>query len=428
MELSLPRGTRDYSPGEAILLNHIITAIEESFKRFGFHPINTPGIELLKTLNAKAYGEEAKKEIYVIEGNEEGLRYDFTVPLARFMAMNRDIPLPFKRYQIGRVWRMDEPQKMRSREFIQADIDIIGSTEPISDAEVISPIAAAFEELGLSEYTILINSRAVLDALLGKFGIPQDNHIEAIRFIDKLAKITPEEIIQKLVSLGASRENSESLLEFIASGSSSSATNNETLKKLRAEIPEANTEILKLESLFGILESCGLGKKIKLDISLARGLDYYTGVVWEFITYKNGQRLPTIASGGRYDNLLEMYSKNSIPAVGSAIGVTRVFELLSKGELLRTHSKVHVAYIKEENQAYAMEVASALRKAGIYTDLGVTKRPLSKQLEYVNSMRIRYVAIIGNQERSENKVRIRDMISGDEELLTVEESITKLKG
>ncbi len=426
MELSLPRGTRDYSPGEAILLNHITNAIEESFKRFGFHPISTPGIELLKTLNAKAYGEDAKKEIYVIEGNEEGLRYDFTVPLARFMAMNRDIPLPFKRYQIGRVWRMDEPQKMRSREFIQADIDIIGSSEPISDAEVISPIAMAFEELGISEYTILINSRAVLDALLGKFGVPQDKHIEAIRVIDKLAKITREEIIRMLASLGTSKESSESLLDFIGSGSD--ANNSETFEKLKSKIPEASAEILKLESLFGILEAYGLGKKAKLDISLARGLDYYTAGVWEFITYENGQRLPTIASGGRYDNLLEMYSKNSIPAVGSAIGVTRVFELLSKGELLKTHSKVHVAYIKEENQAYAMEVASALRKAGIYVDLGVTKRPLSKQLEYVNSMRIRYAAIIGNQERSANKIRIRDMISGDEDLLTVEESITKLKG
>ena len=181
MELSLPRGTKDYNPGETILLKQIILVIEEAFKRFGFHPITTPAIELLSTLNAKAYGEDAKKEIYKIEGAEEGLRYDFTVPLARFMAMNKDLPLPFKRYQIGNVWRMDEPQKMRNREFIQADIDIIGSPEPISDAEVISPIAFALGELGITDYRILINSRMILDRILGKFKVPDQRHNEAIR-------------------------------------------------------------------------------------------------------------------------------------------------------------------------------------------------------------------------------------------------------
>ena len=424
MELSLPRGTKDYSPGETILLKQIMLVIEEAFKRFGFHPITTPAIELLSTLNAKAYGEDAKKEIYKIEGAEEGLRYDFTVPLARFMAMNKDLPLPFKRYQIGNVWRMDEPQKMRNREFIQADIDIIGSSEPISDAEVISPIAFALGELGITNYRILINSRMILDRILGKFKVPDQRHNEAIRVIDKLEKISQEEIIEKLISLGTEKEDAISLISFI---NTSNEKNEETLARLHAKLPEAKDSLESLESLFRMLKLNGLEEKIKFDISLARGLDYYTGGVWEFVTYEDGKRLPTIASGGRYDNLIEMYSKNSMPAVGSAIGVSRVFELLNRAELLKTYSRIHIAYIKEENQEYAIEIASTFRKAGIYADLGVAKRSLAKQLEYVNSMRIKYVAIIGNQERLSKKIRIRDMISGEEEMFDIEEAISKLK-
>ncbi len=423
MNVSLPRGTRDYSPGEAILLNKIISTIEETFKRFGFHPIDTPGIELLETLTGKAYGDDAKKELYILEGKEEGLRYDFTVPLARYIAMNRDIPLPFKRYQIGKVWRMDEPQKMRAREFIQADIDIVGTSEPISDAESIAAIAQAIEAIGVRDYTILINSRLVLDALLGKLGVPQDKYTNAIRILDKLSKIGKDEVAKQIGSLGPGREEIGGMLEFIGM----QGDNKETIERLKSKIPEASEEIGKLTSIIGLLGKYGLSGKITIDLSLARGLDYYTGGVWEFVVFEEGKRLPSIASGGRYDNLMEMYSKNSTPAVGSAIGVSRVFEILDKGEILRTNAKVHVAYIKEENQEYAMSVANAMRQAGIYVDLGLTKRALAKQLEYANSMHIRYVAILGNAEREAKRIKLRDMISGEEQTLSAEEAILKLK-
>jgi histidyl-tRNA synthetase len=166
---------------------------------------------------------------------------------------------------------------------------------------------------------------------------------------------------------------------------------------------------------------------VVLDLSLARGLDYYSGGVWEFVISEEGKRLPSIAAGGRYDNLMALYSKNSVPAVGTTLGVSRVFEFLDKGEILKTNAKVHVAYIKEENLEYAMEVANAMRQAGIYVDLGVMKRALSKQLEYVNSMGIRYVAILGNQEREAKKIKLRDMISGEEEDIGIEEAISKLR-
>jgi histidyl-tRNA synthetase len=423
MNVSLPRGTRDYGPSEAILLNKIIGAVEEMFKRFGFYPLDTPGIELLETLNGKAYGDEAKKELYVIEGKEDGLRYDFTVPLARYMTMNRGIPLPFKRYQIGKVWRMDEPQKMRAREFIQADIDIVGSGEAISDAEAIVPIAMILDQIGIRDYTILINSRIILDSVLYLFKVPKERHLEAIRVLDKLNKIGADEVAKQLTRLGTKVEEAESLLTFIEE----KGENKEILERLEKSLPEAKEELARMGAIFNLIEKYQIKGKAVLDLSLARGLDYYSGGVWEFVISEEGKRLPSIAAGGRYDNLMALYSKNNVPAVGTTLGVSRIFEFLDKGEILKTNAKVHVAYIKEENLEYAMEVANAMRQAGIYVDLGVMKRALSKQLEYVNSMGIRHVAILGNQEREAKKIKLRDMISGEEEDIGIEEAISKLR-
>lgn len=423
MNVSLPRGTRDYSPSEAILLNRILGAAEEMFKRFGFYPLDTPALELLETLNGKAYGDEARKELYIIEGKEDGLRYDFTVPLARYMAMNRDISLPFKRYQIGKVWRMDEPQKMRAREFIQADIDIVGSGEAISDAEAIVPIAMILDQIGIKDYTILINSRIILDSALSQFYVPKEKHVEAIRILDKLNKIGRDEVAKQLIKLGTATEKTEGLLNFIEE----KGENRDILARLEKSLPEAKDELARMGAIFKLIEKYPIKGKVVLDLSLARGLDYYNGVVWEFVISEEGKRLPTIAAGGRYDNLMALYSKNSVPAVGTTLGVSRVFEFLDKGEILKTNAKIHIAYIKEENLEYAMEVANAMRQAGIYVDLGVMKRALAKQLEYVNSMSIRYVAILGNQEREAKKIKIRDMISGEEEVIGLEEAILKLR-
>lgn len=423
MEVGLPRGTRDYSAGEAIVLQGIMVSIEETFRRFGFSPIDTPGIELLDTLNGKAYGEDAKKEIYVIEGGAEGLRYDFTVPLARHMAMKRDIPLPFKRYQIGKVWRMDEPQKMRAREFIQADVDIVGSNEPVSDAEIICAVALALEGSGISEYKIIINSRVILDALMGAFGVPEGRRIEAIRALDKIEKIGREEVSAQLVGLGQEAGKAERMLDFVLEAGGNEAR----LDKLSKTVAGALQSIANIKEVLDRVSLYGIKGEIVVDFSLARGLDYYTGGVWEFCVYKDGKRLPSIASGGRYDRLMEMYSKNPVPAVGAAIGVSRVFEVVKGMELKNTYAKIHVSYIKKENQDYGIEVAVALRAAGIYTDLELTERALSKQLEYVNSMSIPYAIIVGNREREEKKVKLRNMLTGDEEMLGIEEVISRMK-
>ncbi len=423
MNVSLPRGTRDYGPGEAVLLQEIISTIEETFRRFAFSPLDTPGIERLETLAGKAYGAEADKEIYILEGGEEGLRYDFTVPLARYMAMNRDIAFPFKRYQIGKVWRMDEPQKMRAREFIQADIDIVGSAEAISDAEAIAAPALALERIGIKDYTILLSSRVILDAILKVFGIPAEKLAVAIRGIDKLEKIGRDEVAKLLIAAGAAAGKAEELLNFI----SEEQSNEERLAKVANAAPDAGEEARRLSALIGLLSQYGLSGKISVDFSLARGLDYYTGGVWEFVLMEEGRRLPSIASGGRYDGLMALYSKNSIPAVGTAIGVTRVFEVIGRRTFIKTYAKIHIAYIKEENLKYAMQTAVAMRSAGISVDLGLTKRALAKQLEYVNGMAIPYTAILGNKEREAGKIRLRNMINGEEEIIGVEEAIQKLR-
>lgn len=423
MNVSLPRGTRDYDPGETIILKKIMDVAEDTFRRFGFTPIETPSIELLETLNAKAYGDEAKKELYILEGKTEGLRYDFTVPLARFMAMNKDIPLPFKRYQIGRNWRMDEPQRMRSREIIQADIDVVGSNEPISEAESIAAISSVLESIGIKEYSVLLNSRVILNSILSVFEVPKEKHLDAIRAIDKLDKVGREEVLAQLKKIGTDPKNAEALLNFIEER----GENEETLGKLGGNVPDAKEEIKRIEGILGLLQKYKIKGRIVIDLSLARGLDYYTGTVVEFVVFEDGKKLPTIAAGGRYDDLMSMYSKKSVPAFGLSIGINRVFDIVGKGELLKTYAKVHIAYIKEENLDYAVDIANRLRAAGVYADLELTSRNLTKQLEYANSMNIKYVAIIGNQERSAKKIKLRDMVSGDEEVISVEEAIARLK-
>lgn len=423
MGISLPRGTRDFSPSEAILLKKIIWVAEETFKAFGFSPIETPGIETLETLNAKAYGEESEKEIFLLEGKEDGLRYDFTVPLARYMAMNRDIPLPFKRYQIGRIWRMDEPQHMRSRELMQADVDVIGSDEPISDAESIAAVALALDRLGIKNYKIFINNRKMLDSILEYYGVPKEGQGAAIRAIDKLEKIGGNEVSGLLKKAGMEPKKAEEMLNFLQE----KGTVTETLSRIDAIAEKSKEDTKNLREIIRLLGNYGILGEIAVDLSLARGLDYYTGGIWEFVVFDGGKRLPTIAAGGRYDSLLALYSKNSTSAVGTSLGISRVFEVIKNGEPLRSYAKIHIAYIKEDNLEYAMHVASALRASGIYTDLGLTRRNLTKQLEYANSMKIRYVAILGNQEREANKVKLRDMASGEEETLDIEGIIEKLK-
>jgi len=423
VEPSLPRGMRDFNTAEAIARREVLAVVEEMFRRFGFSPIETPALENLNVLYAKTYGEESGKEIFKIEGEDAALRYDFTVPLARFIAMNKDTPLPFKRYQIGPIWRKDEPQRMRYREFLQADIDIVGSSELISDAEVIAVAAQVLDELGVSGYKILINDRIILNGVLSFFGVPNEKNVEAIRLIDKLPKVGNEEVIKGLVELGVKQENARSLIEFIIK----EEDNDEKLNRVEANIG-IKEEISKLRELIRLIELYKVKGDIVIDLSLARGFDYYTSFVWEFIVYdENGKRLPTIVAGGRYDNLIGIFLNQQIPATGISIGIDRIMNVIGSSEETKSYARVYIASMGNVLD-YSLYVANALRAAGINTDINVTKRNIAKQLEYANAMRFRYVAIIGEREQSSNKLKLRDMISGNEELLDIDEAIKVIKG
>ena len=423
VEPSLPRGMRDFNTAEAIARREVLAVVEETFKRFGFSPIETPALENLTVLYAKTYGEESGKEIFKIEGEDAALRYDFTVPLARFIAMNKDTPLPFKRYQIGPIWRKDEPQRMRYREFLQADIDIIGSSELISDAEVVAVAAQVLDELGVSGYKILISDRIILNGILSFFGVPKEKNVEAIRLIDKLPKVGNEEVIEGLVGLGVKQENARSLIEFIIK----EEDNDEKLNRVEANIG-IKEEINKLRELIRLIGLYKVKGDIVVDLSLARGLDYYTSFVWEFIVYdENGKRLPTIVAGGRYDNLIGTFLNQQIPATGISIGIDRIMNVIGSSTDRKSYARVYVATVGNVLD-YLLYVANALRAAGVNTDINVTKRNIAKQLEYANAMRFRYVAIVGEREQSSNKLKLRDMISGNEELLDIDEAIKVIKG
>ena len=423
MPEDLPRGTRDLAPAEAIAVKYITGIVEEVFKRFGFYPIDTPSIENLSTLNAKAYGTETTKEIYKIDGSEEGLRYDFTVPLARFMASNKDLAMPFKRYQIGTVWRRDEPQKLRYREFLQADIDIVGSAEADADAEAIAAPALALEELGAGDYLIMLNSRQLFQQILAYYKVPGEKQNLVFRIIDKLQKISRDDAVKQLVGVGMGNNDAEELLNFVQQ----EGDNEQKLQKISANIEGAKDSVGKVRELITLLGGYKLNGKIILDLSLARGLDYYTSFVWEFIVEESGKRLPSVGGGGRYDNLIGMYSKKSVPAVGTSLGISRIFDVMKPKDLVKSYAKIYMAYIGSQNRDYALNAANMLRGNGIYLDLNLTSRNLSKQLEYAAALGIQRVIIIGDKEREANKLRLRNMQNGEEELISLQEVIQKLR-
>ena len=423
--IGLPRGTADYGTTDAIAIKEILAVIEEAFKRFGFSPIITPAIENTAVLNAKAYGEESTKEIYLLDGKDSALRFDLTIPLARFMAMNKDVQLPFKRYQIDRVWRKDEPQFMRSREFFQADIDIVGCADMSGDAECIMATLSALEAVGITDYVLLVNSRASLDLVMGHFGIPAEMRSSAMRIIDKMSKVSASEAIRQIAELGIKEDNVQQLIAFITEKSDSG----EKLNKLEMNIEGSKPEAEMMRALLTRLSKYGIRGNAEVDFSLARGLDYYTGLIWEIaVRDEKGNRLPSIGSGGRYDRLIGMYTKSNIPAVGSSIGVTRLLSILKNRLERKTYADVHVIQIGRDVDDYVISTANALRGHGIYTDMNVTGRGISKQLEHAHALGIRYAAIIGSQEAAAKKVKLRNMQTGTEELLDISDAIARIKG
>lgn len=425
-------GFMELLPKDQILFNQMKEKIQKSYERFGFLPLNTPIIEMADVLLAKA-GGETEKQIYRFNkgDNDLALRFDLTVPLAKYVTeYYNELSFPFRRYQIGKVYRGERPQKGRFREFYQCDIDIIGDGELniINDAEIPSIIYTTIKELGFEDFTICMNNRKILNGLFKDLN-QEEVSIEIMRVIDKLEKIGKEKVIESLKELGVSEENVNKIITFIEIDGTTDEKLNaleklEIKNELFAEGVEELKQVVKYVRDFGVPDT-----NFKVDLTIARGLDYYTGTVYE--TFLNEYReIGSVCSGGRYDNLAEFYTDKKLPGVGVSIGLTRLFYKLNELGAIREDrksiAKVLVAPMTE-NIEYAVQVATTLRNAGINTEVYLEDRKIKAKFKYADRLQIPYVATIGEDEIQLEKVALKNMQTGEQVIVKPEEAIDMLK-
>ncbi len=412
-------GFMELLPNEQILFDQIKQTIENTYKKFGFLPIDTPIVELSEVLLAKA-GGETEKQIYRFEKGDTdlSLRFDLTVPLAKYVAKNYgNLSFPFRRYQIGKVYRGERMQKGRFREFYQCDIDIIGDEklDIINDAELPSVIYTIFKELGFNNFTIRINNRKILNGLFEEIG-QKDSAVEILRIIDKIDKIGKEAVVEELKKLNIKEEAICKIINFIQIDGS----NDEKLEKIKELKIENNifkeglqelTQVIKYIRIFGVPE-----ENFKVDLTIARGLDYYTGTVYE--TFLNDYReLGSVCSGGRYEDLAKYYTDKKLPGVGISIGLTRLFYKLNELNIINANKKSvsDVLIIPMiENLEKPIQLAGELRMLGVNTEIYLNEKKLKAKFKYADKLEIPKVIIIGEDEVKENKVKIKNMITGEE--------------
>ena len=435
MEKIQPRtlpGFMELLPNEQIVFNEIKEKIQKSYERFGFLPLDTPIIEDANVLLAKAWGE-TEKQIYRFNKGENdlALRFDLTVPLAKYVSeYYGQLSFPFKRYQIGKVYRGEKAQAGRYREFYQCDVDIIGDGELniIHDAEIPSIIYTTFKELGFEKFTIHINNRKILNGIFDEIG-STEKATEILRIIDKIEKIGAEKVKEELKELGLQDKEIETIMNFIEiKGSNSEKIN--TLKSL-----EINSEIFKkgleeLEQVINYIKVLGVPENnFEIDLTIARGLDYYTGTVYETFL-DDYKKLGSVCSGGRYENLAEYYTDKKLPGVGISIGLSRFFYQASKEGLFNSEkksiSKVLVIPMTE-NLEKCMEIATTLRKEKINTEIYLADKKIKAKFKYADKLNIPYTIVIGDDEIANNKVTLKCMETGEQETLSIEEVIEKIK-
>lgn len=416
MKVERVKGMRDFSSEDMLIRDFILDTIRNGFEIFGFEPLETPVLEYWSTLSAKGTGgSEILNESYVFKdkGNREiGLRYDLTVPLARFVAMNPNLPLPFKRYQVDKVWRYSDIAKGRLREFYQADIDIVGSNNILADAEIISCAIFVLKKLKFNEFLVRLNNRKILSAILKYSGVDKNKEIEVLRTIDKLDKIKEQGVRDEL-KVKISEDAVEKIFDII----NIDGTKEEVLQKtekLVGKFPDGKNGIEELKQLLNYLTLFGYDTKIKIDLSLARGLDYYTGPIFEISTAEN---IGSIAGGGRYDNMIGIFLGREIPATGISLGIERIIEVIKDKKIFsfeKTKIRVLVANANKSMLNEALKIAKILRGRNIPTIVDLRERNLSKQLEFADTLGIPFVIIVGQKGLKEGKVTLRDMKTGEQ--------------
>jgi len=435
MKFQPPKGTRDFSPEEMIVREYVIQTIKKIFESYGFDTIETTALEDLELLTAKS-GEDVAKQIFRIETEKErkiGLRFDLTVPLARFLANNPQIPKPFKRYVIAPVWRYEEPQAGRLRQFYQADVDVCGSKSMEADVECIACAVDCLKALGFKGLRVRINNRKILEGFIEviKKEVVKEvkiefGSLEIFRIIDKIGKIGTEGVKEELRKIGLPKEQIEDLLKMITVNGKFENVFKRG-EKLLANVQKGKEGMGELKQIYEFSKFYGISDLIVLDFSLARGLDYYTGPIFE-IEAKTEKNVGSLAGGGRYDNLIELYGGQQTPATGISLGIERIMEIIKEEKMIRlpkTKVKVFVATVDEYVKKEGIKIAGVLRKNGISVQTDLMKRNLTKQLEYADALGIPYVVIVGKNEIKKNKFKLRDMEKKTEKELKIED-ITKL--
>lgn len=422
MKLQLPKGTRDLKPDEAIVRNKIVSTLKEVFELYGYSPLETPAFERYDILASKyAGGDEILKETFKFkdQGKRDlALRYDLTVPMCRFVGMNPNVKLPFKRYQVGEVFRDGPVEKARYRQFTQCDVDIVGIKGMTADAEIIALTSRAFKKLGL-EPIIKINNRKLLNDLLANAGVRKDKLETAILSIDKLEKFGLETVKKELKEKKIGNNAISGIIKII----NIKGSNNEKINNIKRIIK--NSEGLKeIEELFSLLKI--LNVDAEFDVALARGLAYYTGTVVE-VFLKNSSVKSAVCAGGRYDKMIaEFLGKGEFPAVGISFGLERIYDAYveKSKESKKTTAKVYIIPINTLKES--LKIAEELRNENVNVDIDLTGRGPSKNLNYANSFGIPYVIFIGEEELKQNKVKLKDMKSGKEQMMNAEELVVFL--
>ena len=410
MELKAPKGTRDFLPQDMVKRQFVIDVARKIFERYGFEPMETPAFEDWGVLKAKG-GEEVKNQIYYFKDKSErelGLRFDLTVGTARVAAENSDIPKPIKRYSIGKAWRYEEISKGRYREFMQADIDIIGIKEMTADAECIACIVDVLKELGLKDIKVRLNNRKTLSNFLKSIKLESKSEaiLRALDKFDKIGEIGVEAELLKTIDM----KTSEKIMDF-------------TKGKVKLSDDEGMNELKELQKLLKMLN---VDAKIDIDYSLARGLGYYTGPVVEFMA---GNYKKSVAGGGRYDNLIGVYGAD-LPATGLSIGIDRIVDVLDELRLFKvgkTNVQCFVAAVNKDVFEKAIEISQNIRKAGINCAIDLQLKSLSKNLEYCNSKGVPKMIIVGPKDLENNKVTIRNMLTGKEDKIDIKKIVDVLK-
>ena len=448
---SIPKGTRDFSPVEMAKRNYIFNTIREVFHLFGYQQIETPSMENLSTLMGK-YGDEGDKLLFKIQNSgdyfsgltdeellsrnaaklaskfcEKGLRYDLTVPFARYVVMHRDeISFPFKRYQIQPVWRADRPQKGRYREFYQCDADVVGSNSLLNEVELVQMIDRVYGKFGI-RVSIKINNRKILTGIAEIIG-EADKIVDITVAIDKLDKIGLDNVNAELASKGIPQEAIEKLQPIIML----SGSNEEKLETLKTVLAASETGLKGVEESEFILKtvaSLGVKSEVELDLTLARGLNYYTGAIFEVKALD--VQIGSISGGGRYDNLTGVFGMSGMSGVGISFGADRIYDVLNQLDLYPKEAvnATQLLFVNfgEKEAAYCLPVLSQARDAGIRAEIYPDSAKMKKQMSYANDKNIPFVAIVGENEMNEGKLTLKNMTTGEQSLVTPEELLAAIQ-